>query len=230
MSKISWNDIPEPKAGGNNSDQKSVFATLEVGSNFFRIATNEMHRVMMYWAMGKMIKSADRYGTRQDDRVCPLAKEKDDKGKNYRARPYYLFKAIERSSGEVKVLRVSEQVAQALKEYATSDEWGDLTQYDIKIVRRPKGTNPLYLVQAQPPKPITTEEQALVEGSNIDLEKFARPAKVETIEKFIQERKGKKPAAKTVEQKPKEEVNTTFDGGSNDDDDNFEIDIDLDSV
>lgn len=234
MTALTWDDIPDPRTKGSSGPRgESVIADIEVGSNFFRIVDNQFERTLIYWAFGGMQKSADEFDTRFEDRICPLTKELDEKGEPYRPRPYYLFKALDRRSGQIKILRVSQQVAQNLKELAKSGSWGDLTRYDVNITRRPKGTNPLYLVMPSPPTELTAEEKALVAASELNLKNLARPAKVEWVQKFIDDRKNGKrsaqpstgaerPAASRAPAKPAPVVDNDFSLGTDD----FNVDID----
>lgn len=185
MSKIEWDDIKEIQTqnSGGDTNKESVYAELKEGANHFRIASDEKHVTMVYFAWGRFMKSADELGA--ENPVCPLAKEKDEKNNYFRARPYYLFKVIERRSKKLRVLRVGRQVAHNIKMFATQEGWGSPTNYDINIQKGPRGSQPLYIVIPSAPKPMSAEDKELVANDAIDLAKHAKPSKVEWVQDFI---------------------------------------------
>jgi hypothetical protein len=241
MSKLQFKDIKETGTPGHKRDpgDPSIYIPLEEGSNYVRIAEEDFCGVMMYYAYGRFQKSADPYGAAES--ICPLAKERDEKGDFYKARPYFLFKAFDRRTGKIGILRVGKQLTLLMKKRAAHKSLGPLTQYDICIEKGPKGAQPLYDVIPEPKTPFTDEELAMIAADKIDLEQAAKPAKVEWVNEFIEKNKanaqktrGNAPAATTekprntsTKRAPKEEpeVNNEFVGKtevSNEFDDDFE--------
>lgn len=239
MSKaIDWKDVkdnaPSGGAGGGRRGE-SPYAELQEGANYFRVVSQKFYGTLMYYAWGRFQKSADEYGS--DESICPLGQEKDEKGQFFKARPYYLFKAIERSTGKLKILRVGRQLAQMMKTYATSESWGPLANYDICITKGPKGAQPLYMVAPIPPKPLSEEDKELIANDTIDLEKHAAPTQVKWVQKFIDDHHGarrppqEKAAAPTpraparkpaAEPAPAPQVSNDFSDESGSLDDDFE--------
>lgn len=188
MAKLNWSDFKGPQKNfkGQGSGE-SIYANMAEGNNYYRVISNEFYGSLVYFAWKKYQRSADEYGSSES--ICPLAQEKDEDGEYFRARPNFLFKVIERSSGKVKVLRVPRQVANMMRTYATSSDWGPLTGYDICIEKGARGSNPLYMVKAIPPKPLSAEDQELIANDTLDLAKAAQPAKVDWVKEFIKRNK-----------------------------------------
>lgn len=190
MSVVSWDDIKEiPVSGQSNfsGEKEQVYAELKEGSNFFRIIEEQVRCVLMYYAFGRFQKSSDEFGSSEE--TCPLSKEKDEKGIYYKARPYYLFKAIDRQAGKVKILRVGRQVANNMKACATDKKWGPLIGYDINIRKGARGQQPLYIVMPDPKSDLSEEDKEMIAGDMLKLEKYDKPAMREWVDKFIKDRK-----------------------------------------
>lgn len=213
MSKLSWDDIKEtpPPSGGKREGGESPYVELKDGANYIRVVDDKtFYAVLMYYAYGRFQKSADEFGSSGN---CPLANEVDEKGDNYRARPYFLFKVIDRSKDKLKVLRVGKQVLDMMKIQAKKPNWGPLTGYDLCITKRKKGENPLYLVAPEPKAPLSEEDEMLIKNDNINLEALSKPAKVEWVQKFIDEHKAG--AQRSRSGNSKENTSSNVRSGSN---------------
>lgn len=233
MSKMSWGDVKDASGPGTNTNRtESAIAELQEGPNFFRVISEDFYGILMYYAWNRFQKSSDAFDA--DEIKCPLSKEKDERGIPYRARPYYLFKVIDRRAGKIKILRVGRQVAQMMKSFATSENWGPLTNYDICIQKNSKGAKSLYYMVMPMPKELSKEDKELIANDTLDIEKYSKPANVEWVQKFIAQHKGgaeapaktsnkPQPAAKpAAPKKPEPEVTDDFTEESGSVDDDFE--------
>lgn len=61
-------------------------------------------------------------------------------------------------------------IRKSLEEYATNEDWGDLTSYDIKIKKEGSGIETEYTVIPVPHKPLPKNAQEALETSKIRLE------------------------------------------------------------
>jgi hypothetical protein len=103
-----------------------------------------------------------------------------------KAQPKYIIAAINRERGRVQVVEFGKQVYNQIVNLRQDRDWGDPTQYDIKIDKdRGRGISNTYIVTAVPRNmgPINQEEKLMVKDflSRVTVEKFAQPSKPEEI-------------------------------------------------
>ena len=99
----------------------------------------------------------------------------------------YYLRVLDRENSEkepsFKILEVGPQIINQLKDLIKNKRYGTLEKYDVNIKKGAKGSNPLYTVIPEGKVPNTPEElKAYKEwNSNIDIERFSRPAPDEKI-------------------------------------------------
>lgn len=97
----------------------------------------------------------------------------------------YYLRVYNYTNNAVEVLDFGPQIKNQLAELVKSEDWGDITTYDIKIKKGKKGENPLYSVNGVPAsigKPLKSEEKKVVAAAEnpeddtyIDLSVRAKP-------------------------------------------------------
>ena len=171
--ETNWGDTKT--SGGND------FINLVEGKNRFRIITKP-YQFIVHWT--KDPSGANRK-LRCATKDCAVCRDLDVKAQ-YRWYVGVIARGAEEKCG---ILEISSQVMTAVKSYATGEDWGDPTGYDIVVKRAPKGTNPLYTVEPIPHKKLTKDEQKMIAdfNENVDLEKMVTPPTPEAlIEKLLE--------------------------------------------
>lgn len=193
-----WN---EANVGSND------FMNLTEGDNTIRIFTKP-YQFYCAWVLdasgtNRKVKSAIKN--------CPLVKGQ------FKLQPRWMLGAIDRKSGLPKILEISTQIYNNIKEYNNDEAWGDVTEYDLNIKRGAKNSQPLYRVIARPKKPLTTEEKELIKQfkERVDINKFTTPPSPEQVAEQLEVMgvTGPSPAPKTSngQQRPKKaEVKPTL--------------------
>lgn len=73
------------------------------------------------------------------------------------------------ADSSVKVLNVTQKsIQKAIVDLDKNEDWGDITKYDIRITRDEDGKG--YTVTPKPPKPLTKEQQEIVDNTYVNLE------------------------------------------------------------
>lgn len=80
-----------------------------------------------------------------------------------------LFRNMATATSEVKIVEFGWGIQSQLATLAKDDEWGDPTEYDIKISATGEGLNRDYKVVPIPKKPVSEADQKLIKGCSIDL-------------------------------------------------------------
>jgi len=149
---MNWNDIP------SNSNQQMDFLRLEQGTNQMRIVSSPS-QMDIHWEND--INGGKRkiicLGVK-----CPICK----KGEGHTPQTRYQIQVIDRKDGKIKVLECGKQIIKSIKDYAVDSDYGDPTQYDIKIKKEGSGRDTKYSVMPVPSKyPLTPEEEELVKNA-----------------------------------------------------------------
>lgn len=143
--EMDWGSI----SGGGNTP----FMTLESGVNQIRIV-GRPYQIEIHWEKGL------DGGTKRiicPGPECPLCKI----GRSPSSR--YQVQVINRKTNKVEILEGGPAIFGAIKDYALDPDYGDPTQYDIRIKKEGSLRNTKYSVVASPnKKPLTPEEQGMV--------------------------------------------------------------------
>lgn len=163
-----WND-GETSGGGND------FMNLKEGNNNIRVFTNPYQ---FYVAWVRDTAGVNRK-IRSSVENCPLVKA------GYQPKPRWYVGVIDRSTGQPKILEIPSTVYGSIKNLINNPKWGNVKQYDLNILRKPKGTPPaqLYSVMPEPKEPLTKEEKEMIVAFNerVDIGKFTKPPTPEEV-------------------------------------------------
>ena len=61
-----------------------------------------------------------------------------------------IVKVLDRSDETFKLLEIGSQIYSGIRSLYNHPKWGKVTQYDVSVIRGPKGTQPLYSVTPNP--------------------------------------------------------------------------------
>lgn len=151
----------------------SDFMQLEEGSNEVRVFTKP-YQFYVVWtedASGKKRKF------RSAGENCPLVERGEE------AKPRWFVGVLNRKIGKPSILEVGPQIYRGILTLKDKDAWGDPRKYDLDIERKPKNSQPLYVVSPLPHSAITAEEKKLISEfmDRVDLVKMTEaptPAEV----------------------------------------------------
>ena len=154
--EMSWSAVAkESSSSGNGAG--TDFMKLENGDNRIRIVSAPA-RINAHWE-----KTVDGKNKKVvcPDHDCPLC----EKGERATAR--YQIQVIDRADPDkIKVLDCGKQVMNAISVFTADPDYGDPTEYDIKIKKEGSGRDTHYSAVAVPRKvPLTAAEQEMVKNA-----------------------------------------------------------------
>lgn len=152
MSEIDYSTYEAPSS-------PSLFIKLENGENRIRLVSKpENYQVHNQKIEGKF-RSVKCEGT--DCKLCAEGNKPRDR---------YAWVVLDRSDGQVKVYECGWMVFEQVLNLARDEDYGDPTQYDLKITKTGEGLDTNYTVIAVPKKTaLTAEEKEKLEEANINL-------------------------------------------------------------
>lgn len=176
------------------SDRKRIpFLRMENNKSYKVRIISKPYRYYYKWARKADGKQVKLNSSLTED--CPLCADGEEPQVGWYA------KALHRDpdAGVVPaVLDFGKQIMKGIKAYQKNPDFGENVHlYDLTITKGPKGSQPLYTVQASPPKPLSDGDKAVAKTINkkeidgkenpdyIDLEERCKPLKVETIRKIL---------------------------------------------
>jgi hypothetical protein len=161
--EIDWTD---PSVGSSdNKGGKDEFLRLAPGSNVIRILTLPhqyyQHRYMDSSGAGK--KYGYRINCSGSNGSCDVC-ARGDKPKRR-----WLLGVIDRKTNSYKILDIGYSIFKELKDYASSESWGDPSKYDIDIKVDPAGgPTSYYHCIPSPPKPLTATDLVLRDEHGVE--------------------------------------------------------------
>lgn len=242
--KKKYQDV-DPNAGGGNIRRMK----LQSGMNVIRIVEDGFDECWVHHFKDSEGKSRRAVCIGKKD--CPIC------ATGNKAKHRFFFNVIDRKQQketgkvEVKLLEVGKMVYEGIRELALDDEYGDPTQYNIKITRKGEGKNDTkYSVRASTKVyPLKKSEMEVVEseteeGGAYDLDHFTtKQTKSELLEilgegsdeeeddeeeEGEEEEKPKKKKAKKKLAKEEDEEEEESDEDEDEDDDDEEEELDID--
>lgn len=171
MSQVKYGKLSSWDEGDVSSP--SDFMNLKEGDNVVRIFTApyQFHVAWIKDASGvnRKLRSAAEN--------CPLVRA----GHKIQARWY--VGAIDRTSGNPKILEISSQVYTGIRGLVSDSDWGPVEGYDINIKRGPRGSQPLYTVLPKRPRDLTSEEREMIARfqERVDIGKFTQPPTAQEV-------------------------------------------------
>lgn len=169
--EVDWNSADSGSGG------KSDYMRLEEGENTVRIMGNPV-QFYIHWVVG----SDGQKGKINSPVNNPeLVSRLEDSGFKRQAR--WLIKVLDRSDDTFRLLEVGPQIYNGIKALYNNKRWGKVTQYDITILRGPKGQQPLYSVQPNPKESLSSEFKSKFMEFNdrINVERSITPSTAEAV-------------------------------------------------
>lgn len=144
-------------------NESSDYMKLEKGENRFRVL-DEGVSGMEWWVKkdgkSKPIRKAF------SERISPSELDADSKPKAFIAFPVWNYK-----TENVEILEITQKnIMRALQSYEADPDWGDLSGYDIKVLKEGDGFDTTYQVNPTPAKPMAKEVVEAFAAKTINLE------------------------------------------------------------
>ena len=178
MSKISFEQVDWNAAGNTNKvSMKDLFMRLSEGDNTLRVMENPV-QFTVHWVV-------DSNGAKRK-LVSPiehpeLVKRLEDAG--FKAQTKWAVRVFDRDSNSFKVLEFGTQILNGIRTLHSNKRWGNVTSYDITVIRGPKGQNPLYSVAPNPKEKLesSTMEEFSQFCESVDMDRVVRPTAAEKV-------------------------------------------------
>ena len=171
--EIDWNSGDAGTGAGRASD----FMRLVEGENVVRVMGNPV-QYYVHW-----VTTADgstrKINSPIDD--SDLVRRLEDAG--FRRKPCWLVKVLDRNDETFKLLEIGPQIYNGVRGLFNHPKWGKVTDYDISIMRGPRGSQPLYNVNPNPKEaiPSTLKTSYLDFNDRVNLEKLISPSDRATV-------------------------------------------------
>jgi hypothetical protein len=178
MSKIVFGEIDWNAADvGSQGEKKNLYMRLEQGENVVRVMGNPI-QYYVHWVQApdgskKKVNSPVESPT--------LVARLEDAG--FRRQSKWLIKVLDREDNDFKVMEVGSQIFNGIKALYNNDKWGKVTNYDISVVRGPKGSQPLYNVTPNPKEKLDSsfKDKYAQFNTDVNIEKLIAPASAEKV-------------------------------------------------
>jgi hypothetical protein len=167
--------------GAEAPKENSNYLKLIEGTIKFRVVSEAIYGYE-YWTEDKKPVRLKQY---------PKEKPADirvESNSTYTIKHFWAFKVLDREDGKVKIFEITQNgVKRDIEALLQDADWGEPTEYDIKITGEGKGLERRYTVNPVPHKPLTAEEKSLVARTEINLQALFKgenpfDPKVEIIE------------------------------------------------
>lgn len=178
MSKITFGEVDWNSTAGDSSSQKtSDYMKLEEGENVVRVMGNPI-QYYVHWVTAldgskkKIVSPIDNMS---------LVTKLEDAG--FKKKATWMVRVLDRKDESFKLLEVGSQIYNGIRALYNNPKWGKVTDYDISIIRGPKGSQPLYSVQPNPKEKIDPSLKGkFVEfTSRVDVEKMTKPSDTQYV-------------------------------------------------
>jgi hypothetical protein len=178
MGNISFEQVDWNSAGNTNRvSLKDLYVRLSEGENVVRVMENPI-QFTVHWvvdATGSKRKVVSPIESPQ------LVKRLEDAG--FKAQTKWAVKVLDRTTNSFKVLEFGSQILNGIRTLHSNKRWGNVTSYDITIIRGPKGSNPLYSVTPNPKEELGSDFTAQFQEFNetVDMDRVVRPTAPEKV-------------------------------------------------
>ena len=170
-----WDSINENIS--SNSGPRVPFMKLQAGKNVVRIASMPA-KVFQHWEKTVSGQSRKVPCTGDD---CPLCKM------GHTANARFQIKVLDKIVPDqpiAKILEIGPAVMKQITNFATDEDYGDPTQYDLKIQKEGVGQETRYSVTASPRRsPLDSHDQALIDALP-DIAEINKPLTQEQIDRL----------------------------------------------
>ena len=167
--ELDWGSVQTSSRGEGAS-----FLLLKPGENRIRVV-GKPFQANIHWE--KTVLDGKQKRVICPGAMCPICKAGSVPQNRFQVL------AINRSpdSGKVEILEGGPRIFGAIRDLAVDPDYGDPTEYDIKIRKEGSGRDTKYAVTPLPRKiPLTAEERAMVDASR-SLADISKPKTVEEI-------------------------------------------------
>lgn len=176
---MSWNDVE----GRSEGREKVPYAKLNPGTTMIRILDNEPYSFWSHW-LAHQNTGVTCLG--KDCPICAVIAEQranKDMEKKYNSSQRHALRVWNYATNQMEVLVQGKTFMQQLLTY--HKEVGDITGYDIKVIRSGNGTDTTYTMIPQVPAEFKAEGKEIVD---VDFKEYFKPL---DREKVIQLMEGK---------------------------------------
>ncbi len=175
--EIDWNS---GDAGAQNS-RASDFMRLTEGENVVRIMGNPV-QYYVHW-----VTTADGSTRKVSSPIDDpsLVRRLEDAG--FPRKACWIIKVLDRSDDTFRLLEIGPQIYNGIRGLYNHPKWGKVTDYDVSVMRGPKGSQPLYNVNPNPKEalPATFKQSYLDFNDRVNLEKIITPSSSATINEMM---------------------------------------------
>ena len=150
--------------GAEAPKENSNYLKLIEGTIKFRVVSPAIYG-WEYWTEDKKpVRLKEQPQTKPVD-------VKIEKDGSYNVKHFWAFKVLDREDGKVKIFEITQNgVKRDIEALLQDSDWGEPTEYDIKITGEGKGLERRYTLNPVPHKPLTKEEKSIVERTEINLD------------------------------------------------------------
>jgi len=174
--EVDWNSGDLGSGGGGNE-----FMRLEVGDNTVRIMGNPT-QAYVHWVENSEGKKRKFNSPIGDPALVRKLEESE-----FKKKPIWFLKVLDRRDEKFKLLEIGPQIYRGIKALHENKKWGNVTRYDITIIKGKPGTNPLYNVSPDPAEPLdpSFKEKFIEFNEKVNLDKLIKPSEPEVIREFL---------------------------------------------
>lgn len=181
MSDIVFGEIDWNSGDASTGGKQTQFMRLEQGTSTVRVMGNP-HQFYIHW-----VEKQDGSKRKINSPVADPALLRELDEADFRRKPRWLVKVLDRSDNEFKLLEIGSQIYNGIRALYNNPKWGKVTDYDIDIIRGKPGTNPLYSVQPNPKEPLGREfRDAFMEfNDTVNIDALTKPADPVEVRKML---------------------------------------------
>ena len=172
--EIDWNSAD---VGSGQKEQKDLYMRLSEGENLVRIMGNPIQ----YYVHWVQLPDGSKRKINSPVESPSLVARLEDAG--FKRQSKWLIKVLDREDDTFKFMEVGSQIFNGIKALYNNAKWGKVTNYDVSVVRGPKGSQPLYSVTPNPKEKLdsTYKEKFDAFNQEISIEKLIAPATAEKV-------------------------------------------------
>jgi len=172
MKKVGSDSIFLPIDAGSDNRYRIVSGIKGVKQHGFQVGDNWRFPIC---PTAQKNWENETNGTNEEVPQCPLCLAGTSE-KMKKVGVQFFALAIDRKTGKLGVLKQGIMLFKIIMAMAHDEDWGDLSQYDIKVTKTGEGKETKYSALGVPNKtPLTDEEKKMIEESDIDLDKMCIP-------------------------------------------------------
>jgi hypothetical protein len=156
----------------------SSFMRLEEGDNMVRCVSSP-YQGYSHWTVDASGQKRKVGCSLKDCPVCARGNPEEA------AKPRWMLAVLNRKTNKPAILEIGPQIFKGIKALSQSKRWGNPREYDLNIIKAPKGTNPLYTIMPEPKDLLSDADKTMLKDwmKDIDLQSLvAAPTPDEVAE------------------------------------------------